>query len=150
MKYAPLRSRRFSQVAQRWVFSILITIRDGLYAGPPKCGEHIECCRVLSVLTPFILAYYTNVIIGHHSGATAIWQGATLEFVIVARMRFFVVARDFQWGNTVVILLSGMVIEAWLLVSRQTYDVLSTIMALLSLFLDVRLTLLPPSWCINP
>lgn len=66
--------------------------RNGLCAGCPEWRERVKCCQILSVLTALILAYYTNHIICYQSGRTSIWYVAALEFVILALMRFVVVA----------------------------------------------------------
>lgn len=39
-----------------------------------------------------ILAYYTNVIFGHHTGSTDAWRVAALDFVVLAFMRSILVA----------------------------------------------------------
>lgn len=50
--------------------------------------EGIECHPILSVHTPRILAYYTNVIIRDHPFLTVVWQVAAFEFVILGVIPF--------------------------------------------------------------
>lgn len=63
--------------------------------------EACGVCGVLLVPTPPILAYYTNFVLGYHSGRTAVGHVASLEFVELALMQFLVVAQHGAVGTTV-------------------------------------------------
>lgn len=58
----------------------------------PEWWGRVECCRILSVPTPPILDYYTNLVLDDHSGAMTVWLVAALELVILALLRFLVIA----------------------------------------------------------
>lgn len=55
-----------------------------LYAGRPSWWERVECYRLLTVLTPPVLAYYTNLVFYECSGAGAVRRVAAIELVTMA------------------------------------------------------------------
>lgn len=61
------------------LFVIPPPLRYGLYSARPKWYEHVECCNILFVSTPPILAYYKNVVIVDHTRATVPWPVGALE-----------------------------------------------------------------------
>lgn len=65
------------------LFAILPAFREELYAVRPEWWEHVACCRIWSVRTPPILAYYMNVVIVDHFRASVVWHRTALEFVIL-------------------------------------------------------------------
>lgn len=80
------------------LFAIPPTLQGGLYAGRHEWEERVECSRILSALTPPILAWYTNLVISDYWGATAVFHMAALEFNIYALMRFLVVTEHSAVG----------------------------------------------------
>lgn len=69
----PSRSGPIRGMAHAALFAIPRMLRDGLYDGRSEWWERVGCCRILSGSTISILAYYSNLVIGDDSGATAVW-----------------------------------------------------------------------------
>lgn len=49
----------------------------------------MECCRALTVPTPPVIVYYTNLVVDERPDAAAVWQVADIEFVMMTLVRPF-------------------------------------------------------------
>lgn len=98
---------------------------------------------------PPIIGKNSNLFIGDHPEATAVWHVADLEFVILPLMSFFIVADPGQCVTTVMIPVRVMAAAALLLPFGVVSDVASIIIAWLCFCLHAPLTLLPPTFGIN-
>lgn len=76
------------------LFTIPPTLRDSFSAGLLECLEHGKCSLVLPVSTHPFLVYHRNVLIDDHTGETAVWRVAALEFFILALLLFPVVVQS--------------------------------------------------------
>lgn len=76
-----------------WLFAASPALQEELYAARLEWWEPVECCRILSVPTPLILANYSNVVIGDQAGTNVVWRVAALEFVILALMGLILVTQ---------------------------------------------------------
>lgn len=74
------------------LFATLLTFRDQQYTWRPEELELVEFCCNLFVLTPPIVAYYTNPVNGGHPDSTAVFYMASLMLVILGVKRFLAVA----------------------------------------------------------
>lgn len=60
--------------------------------------EESECCRVLTVPTLLVFAYYSGVFLRENGGLPAIWRTAITEHVVMALLRLLVTGRDGALG----------------------------------------------------
>lgn len=66
--------------------------RSQLYTEHPLWWGRVECCRILSLHTSPVLAYYSNVLIGDCPDFGVIWPLAGLEVLKLELMRFIAAA----------------------------------------------------------
>lgn len=70
------------------LFAVPPFMRSQLYAVRPSWWERVEYCRVLTVPSTPVLAYYTNLVVEERPGAARVWNTAAIEFITMALVRF--------------------------------------------------------------
>lgn len=75
------------------LFAVPPLVRPRLYAALPSWWERVECCHVLTVPTPPVLAYFTNLVVVERPGTAAVRKNAALEFFTKVLVRFLHAAK---------------------------------------------------------
>lgn len=56
--------------------------------------DEFECCGLLAVPTPLVFAYFSDVVLQDHGGASPTWHIAIIQYVVIALLCILGPARD--------------------------------------------------------
>lgn len=79
-------------------FAVPLLIQSRLYGACPSWWESVVCCCILTVPTPPVFSYHTNLVVDEGSGAAAVWRNAAIAFVMMALVRFLHAAEGGVFG----------------------------------------------------